>query len=141
MHTLFENAKIVPVASPQLKDNGAAAVTYADCEGWNHATLLIAAGAIDTTLDAKLQECDTSGGSYADISGAAITQVAADGDDTLMAIEIDLTAGVRKRFLQPVITAGDGAVGCHLAAFIILTRGSASPANAAAAGLAELVKV
>jgi len=139
MRTLFENAKVGLVASPQLKDNGAATVTYIDTKGWDHATFILAAGAIDITLDAKVQECDTSGGSYADITGAAITQIAADGDDTVYAIEIKLAG--RKRFLQPVITAGDGSTGCYLAALVVLTRGEASPANAAGAGLAELIKV
>ena len=141
MHTLFQNSKVVLVANPQLKDNGAATVTYADAKGWDHATLLIATGAMDIALNGKLQESDASGSGYADITGAAITEVADTGDGTMMAIEVDLTAGVRKRFLQPVLTAGDGSTGVYVAAVIILTRGEASPATAAGAGLAELVKV
>jgi len=141
MHNLFENAKVGLVCSPQLKDDGAATVTYIDTKGWDHATFLLATGAVDIELDAKVQECDTSGGTYADITDAAITQLDADDDDVMAAIEIDLTAGVRKRYLKPVITAGDGTTGCYVAGVVILTRGEASPANAAGAGLAELVKV
>jgi hypothetical protein len=140
MHALTENCKVVTVCQPQLKDNGAATVTYADCKGWDHATFVLLNGTVDTTTDAKLQECDTSGGTYADITGAAITQLSATDDDKIAAIEVDLTK-LRKRYLKPVITAGDGTTGCYVAAVIILTRGEASPANAAAAGLAERVSV
>ncbi len=140
MHALTENSKVIMVASPQLKDNGAAVVAYADRAGYNHATLLLFVGALDIEVDAKLQECDTSGGSYTDITDAAITQVADTGDDTVYAIEVDLT-GPRKRFLKPVITVGDGSTGAYVAAAIILTRGAASPANAAGAGLAERISV
>jgi len=139
MHTIFESMKIVAVCQPQLKDNGAATVTYCDTKGFNHATFILNAGTIDAVLDAKLTECDTYNGQYADIAGAAITQIAANGDDRIVAIEVKLTG--RKRFLQPVITSGDGVNGALVAANIILSRAEASPANAAAAGLAELLKV
>lgn len=140
MHALTENSKAVLVASPQIKDNGAAVVTYCDCAGWNHATLLLMLGTIDIEVDAKLQESDASGSGYADITGAAITQVADTGDDTIYAIEVDLT-GPRKRYLKPVITVGDGTNGAYLGAVIVLTRGDKSPVDAAAAGLAERISV
>ena len=50
-----------------------------DYEGIVAITLGSAAGTgTSPTLDVKLQHCDTSGGSYADVSGAVFTQV----DDT-----------------------------------------------------------
>lgn len=140
MHALTENCKVVRVASPQLKDNGAAAVAYCDCAGYNHATLLLVVGTMDIECDAKLTECDTSGGSYTDITAAAITQLAADDDDKVVAIEVDLTKN-RKRYLKPVITAGDGTNGVYLAAMIILSRADKAPVTAALAGLAERVSV
>ena len=139
MHELFTDAKAGLVASPQLKDNGAATVAYVDTLGYAHATFLLLLGAIDIECDAKLTESDVSGSGYADITDAAITQLDGDDDDKMVAIEVSLTG--RKRYLKPVITVGDGSAGAYLAAVVILTRGEQSPANAAAAGLAELVKV
>ncbi len=140
MHALTENGKVVAVAQPQLKNNGAAVVAECDCSGWNHATFILNLGATDTTVDAKLQESDVSGSGFGDITGAAITQLSGTDDDKAVAIEVDLT-GPRKKYLKPVITVGNGSTGAQVAANIVLTRGDKSPANAAAAGLAERVSV
>jgi len=137
---LFTTTKSVLVCGPLLKDNGAATVTYADTAGFNRATFLLAVGATDITLDAKLTECATSGGNYADITGAAVTQITALGDDKVYAIEVSMR-GSRLRYLKPVITVGDGTLGANVCGVILLRGGHDSLYNAAAAGLAELVKV
>lgn len=140
MNQLFNNCKVGIVAAPQLKDNGAAVVAEIDTKGYTHATFLLIAGAIDTTLDAKVQECDASGGTFADITSASITQLSATDDNKMAAIELEL-GGPRKRFLKPVITAGDGSTGCYLAAIVILSKAETAPTTATLAGLAELVKI
>ncbi len=54
------------------------------------------------TLDGKIQESDTSGGTYTDIAGATFTQVTA--TNNLQTIKIDVSAA--KRFLRYVGTIG-----------------------------------
>lgn len=54
------------------------------------------------TLDVKLQESDTVGGTYVDISGAAFTQVV--GASSLQSIGLEVND--RKRFIRAVATIG-----------------------------------
>jgi len=143
MHQLSRTVKSVLVCPPQSVTADVAAVTYADRAGFNRARFLLSIGALTNTktANAKLQECDTSGGTYADISGAAITQVTGGASDTnkLYAIEVDLTKGARKRYLKPVITIG--AAGTALVAAVIeLFQAEAAPDTAAEAGLEQLVE-
>jgi hypothetical protein len=54
------------------------------------------------TLDVKLQESDTVGGTYTDIVGAAFTQVTTVSGLQKLALEIQMT----KKFVRAVGTAG-----------------------------------
>ncbi len=68
--------------------------------------VVITTGAITGTLDPKLQDCATSGGSYADVSGATATQVST--ADQVRVIRVD-TRSV-KRFIKLVGTVVTGPV-------------------------------
>ena len=57
------------------------------------------------TVDLKVQSCATSGGSYADISGAAITQITT--ADTSARIEVRLSG--HHDFVKTVMTVGTAA--------------------------------
>ncbi|HUT58055.1 MAG TPA: hypothetical protein VNA25_09430 [Phycisphaerae bacterium] len=138
MHSLTENCQVVQLAN-ETKNDGAPTTTYADCAGYNHATFILGLGVTDTTVDAKLQESDASGSGYADITGAAITQLSGTDDDSVAAIEVDLT-GPRKRYLKPVITVGAGSSGAALGAYMVLSRADAAPPALVAAGLSKLVE-
>ena len=82
-----------------------------DAIDFRHAIVLAAtAGATATgTLVVKVQECDTSGGTYADISGASVS-FAANSDLTLKTISVDLTKAERLRYLKVVGTVGTDVV-------------------------------
>ena len=69
----------------------------------------IAAGATMTVC--KLQSSSTSGGTYADVTGAALTAFPADTDDNkLIIFEFDLLNGSTKdRFYKLVVTTGGAA--------------------------------
>ena len=56
-----------------------------DTKGFDEVMFVVNAGtfAAGATADIKVQECDTSGGSYADISGAAFTQITDALDDNI----------------------------------------------------------
>jgi hypothetical protein len=78
-----------------------------DFEGMAVATLHSAKGTAnaDNILDVKLQECDTIGGTYADIAGAAFSTVLGTGGaDVLADIPVDMT--MAKKFIRVVGTVG-----------------------------------
>lgn len=54
------------------------------------------------TLDVKLQECDTQGGTYTDVVGGAFTQVTTVSGLQKLAVDITMT----KKFLRAAGTAG-----------------------------------
>jgi len=76
-----------------------------DSNGFESAVVAVATGAIlgspsAQTVDAKLQECDTSGGTYTDVTDGAITQITA--VDTDGRVSAKLTG--LKRYLKVVST-------------------------------------
>ena len=138
--------KFVAITAPELKDNGAPTITYVDTKGWTHVRVLFTVGVTDvaSTAAPTLTECNTSGGSYAAITGAALAGVISATDDGKMfAIDLDLTNGTRKRFIKPTITAADGTNGMNIAIHAILSsKNSGTFAGAATeSGLEELISV
>lgn len=106
MHSLNENYKAVNLVSPQeiaASSNGSGVDTmgYGD-----DLVVILNTGAVsgtNPTLDVKLQECDTSGGTYTDISGATFGQVSA--ANKLGVQRVNLT-GTRKRYIRAAYTLG-----------------------------------
>jgi hypothetical protein len=142
MEQLSQNAKLISAAWPQLKNNGAADAEAVDCKGASRATFVFMVGATDTTVDAKLQEASASGGSYADISSASITQLGATDDEAIVAIEVDRRVGSRKRYVKPVITVGNGSTGANVSMLAVLTYMDDAPGDSESdAGLDERVAV
>ncbi|MBW8017070.1 MAG: hypothetical protein FVQ82_12865 [Planctomycetes bacterium] len=147
----IQNTKTVLVLPPEAKDNGDfAAPTPVDTAGWGHlrfeflaGSLAAAIGSTAETAALKIEECDTSGGSYTDKTGAALADaIADDEDDQVFAIDINLQNGTHKRYMQPNQPhAGDGsATASNLAIIAILSKPSGmGPGTAAEQGLAELV--
>lgn len=80
-----------------------------DTQGHRHAVLVVstAAAASDGTLAVKIQECSTSGGSYADVSGASVS-FAANSDLTTKTISVDLSQ--RQRYFKVVGTVATNPV-------------------------------
>ena len=139
-----QNMKMGLLVPPQLKDNGAfAGNVYIDTAGWGHLRVLLIVGTTDIAITAasKIEECDTTGGSYTDVSGAALADaISATEDDKLFAIDIDLTKSHKRYMRINAPTAGDGTVGVNFAAIGILSRPDGNgPANAAGMGLTELI--
>ena len=143
-----QNMKFVNMTYPQLKDDGDLADNnYVDTLGWSHLRVLFQIGNLDAALGStaegaapKLEECDTSDGSYTDVSGGALADaIAADEDGDLFAIDYDLTKS-HKRYVQVNPPhAGNGTSGVNASALGILSRPDIGPKNAAEQGLAELI--
>lgn len=105
MKTIREAIKFVSSLVPAVRTadaNGAAVDTL----GFNTACLVVNAGAIDLastdeTYIVKVQESDTSGGTYTDITGASVAVTA---NDQVKSVEVPgLGIGGRKRFLRAVL--------------------------------------
>jgi len=111
---------------------------YVDATRWQRLAFLVGVGALDTTLDAKVQESD-NGTDWADVAEAAITQLGADDDNSEVELNVDLTADGRKRYYRLLVTVGNGAAGAALAVWAILSL--YSPSAAADVGPADLEEV
>ena len=146
----IQNMKIGILTAPEIKNNGDFAYTYIDTAGWGHLRILFILGVITAsspvgstaeTTAPLVEECDTTGGTYTDVSGAALADAIADTEDGLLfAIDIDLTKS-HKRYMQVQVPhSGDGTPGAALAIIGILSRPEGNgPANAAGMGLTELI--
>lgn len=143
-----QNQKLAILTPPQLKDDGnLAGNTYIDTAGWSHLRVLFIIGTVDAALGStaegtapKIEQCDTTGGTYTDVADAALADaIAADEDDKLFAIDVDLTKS-HKRYMQVNAPhAGDGTNGVNAAIIAILSRPDIGPKNAAEQGLEELI--
>jgi len=132
---------------PQLKDDGDfAGNVYIDTAGWGHLRVLIAVGTVDAAIGSTaegtaplVEECNTTDGTYTDVSGAALADaIGATEDDSLFAIDIDLTKS-HKRYMQVQVPhAGNGTTGCNACIIGQLSKPDGNgPANAAGQGLTE----
>lgn len=82
--------------------------TGIDTRGYHQALVILNVGTVTTTLDVKVQESsdDDTADSYADISGAAFTQVTTANDVTVYVARINLDA--TERYIR-VVGTGVGA--------------------------------
>ena len=110
--------KAVQTLAPISRSAGTVNGTAVDAKGFAEALIILNSGTNEATgtLDAKVQECDTVGGTYADITGAAFTQVTTANDNAIYAGRIRLTP-TRKRFLRVVFVT---AVAAGVAGAIIV---------------------
>lgn len=139
----LQNVKVVNVTPPAaIKDNASFATTTIDTFGFSKVAIYFALGATDIAMTAlKVQESDDSGmASAADITGAvygasgAPALPSATDDDKIFGFFIDLKG--RKRYLDVVATAGDGAAGTFGACTAHLYNGLQTQDDATERGLA-----
>lgn len=134
-----QNMKTVLAIAPQSLGSATAAEIEVDARGWHNARFLILVGAAAASSNisvAKIQSAPTSGGSQTDITGAAITAATIDGDadNTIHAIEVDLTDKTIGGFLSMVLTSSTANV-IEIAVVCVLSRGSQGPTTATERGL------
>ena len=135
---------------PELKDDGDfAGNTYIDTSEFSHLRVLLITGepfdaAVGSTAEGtavKLEECDTTDGSYTDITSAALADaIALTEDDSIFAIDVDLTK-THKRYVQVNAPhSGDGTTGCNMCILGILSAAAHHGLTAADSGLTELIE-
>lgn len=143
-----QNQKVVPVINPAaITNNTSFTAAEVDTLGFAYATYYFYLGATDVALTAlKLQETDTTGSGYADVSGAVFgtstnsagstsTLPSATDDNKLFAIRVDLRG--RKRFQKPTVTIGNGTTGGFVTAWAVLERAYEAPNTAAERGVSQ----
>ena len=143
--------KVLQVIAPvAIKDDTAWVSTEIDTKGWEYCTVICNIGATDIAHAVlKMQESDTSGSGFADvtglvfgtsnnISGSSSTLPSATDDDKIFIFDIDCKN--RKRYLDLVATAGNGAVGTFMSAIAILSRGKAAPVTAGDRGASQILR-
>lgn len=141
--------KKVLLTPPQLKDDGDLADNgYVDTAGWGYAEFLMATGFMDEALGSgaegtavKLEQCDTTDGTYTDIQASALAAaIAANQDNTLRQIDVNLSNGTFKRYMRiHKPHSGNGTTGVNFCAICILSKPQQFPTSAAERGLAEHV--
>ena len=144
-----QNTKKVLLVPPQLKNDGdLAGNTYVDTAGWGYLEILLITGTTDIALGSTaeatepvIEECDTTGGSYTEISGAVLSAVIADDDDdTIKQIDVNLADKTHKRYMRiKAPRAGDGTNGVNFCAIAILSKPQTGPTSATERGLDEHV--
>lgn len=140
------NTKFVAITPPgAISDNASPTTASIDTKGFNFATIIVHFGAMDIAMAAfKLQESDTDS-NYADITGAnfstgtlsngsAAALPSATADNGFWAFQVPLQG--RKRYLDLVITTGDGAAGTYVTAFALLSNADEAPNTFAERGFA-----
>ena len=121
VQSLFKTVQALdPVAQAAGTTNGIAV----DTQGFDVAIFNCYAGTVGAsgTIDFKLQESDTSGGTYTDITGATVPQIAAANDNALYKVRARLQKG-RKRFLRVVSVVATAT--CPVSAWCDLTDAKA----------------
>ena len=96
---LSENVKITTVAAVAT---GTSTITGSalDMTGYEGAIFVVRLGSPATNNSVKIQQCDTSGGTYADLTG---TSVGSHASDNPLIIDIKNTG---EKFLKYVVTRG-----------------------------------
>jgi hypothetical protein len=148
----IQQAKFVSAIKPAaIIDNNSATADVIDTRGYDYATVIVQLGATDIALTAlKLQASSTSGGVYADITGATFAGGSGLGGATLAlpsatddgqtcVFQVDLRA--KEPFLKLVVTFGDGTSGGFVAAVAVLTRGKIAPTTSTGAADGDVCRV
>ena len=145
---LLQALKFTQCLAPTAVDNDDFAGNGAvDTRGLLELAFLIETGdlaaAIGSTAEGtaiKVEECDTEGGSYSDVDGAALADAIADDEDnSQFMIVVDLKKS-HKRFMRVQAPhCGDGSATESLISVIAIGVPDKQPADATEAGLAELI--
>ena len=102
----LSNRMTINVAlAPVSKSAGSTTSAAIDLTGYSKGSLVVTAGVIASsgTVDCKVQTSATTGGSYADLSGAAITQMTQAGGDSGSVQQIDFEDPNGQPFVKTVL--------------------------------------
>ena len=102
---LTDRATVAVALAPVSKSAGTTTSASVDMTGYGGGALLVTAGVISTsgTVDCKITSSATTGGTFTDVTGAAITQMtqAGGGSGTSQLVSFDMPLG--HNFVQTVL--------------------------------------
>ncbi len=106
MRSIFDAVKNIRAIDPIAASTAQTSATI-DTKGFNSGAVVVANGVATGSpssyiVDAKVQHCDTSDGSYTDIAGASITQIAADSN--IATIRLSGFGTSLKRYIKIIVT-------------------------------------
>lgn len=140
MSNLMQNAKYVSAINPAaIINNTSATSAVIDTRGYAHCTIVLQLGATDIAMTAlKIESCATSGGVYADLSGATFSSgtgvggaslalPSATDDGQTIVFQLDMRG--KNPFLKVVATFGNGSTGGFIAGVAILTHAALAPST------------
>jgi len=142
---------VTAIKPAAILDNASATADVIDCRGYDYATIVVQLGATDIALTAlKVQNSATSGGTYADITGATfaggtglggatLALPSATDDGQTCVFQIDLRN--KDPFLKLVATFGDGTSGGFVAGMAILSRAKQAPTTSTNAADGDVCRV
>lgn len=139
----LQQCKYVSAIKPAaILDNASATADVIDARGFDFVSIVVQLGATDIAMTAlKVQDCATSGGVYADITGATfaggtglggatLALPSATDDGQTCVFMIDMRG--KNPFLKLVATFGDGSSGGFIAGVAVLGRGKVPPTSSTA---------
>ncbi len=124
---LSEQLAVVACIDPDAYGTGAQSSDAIDMRYHRRVIFIVQVGTLGTnaTVDFKVQECATSGGSYSDLSGKSITQLTDAGTDDDKQAIVEVAAeemGAGMRYLKGVLTIGTAASDAGVIALADCTR-------------------
>lgn len=126
MKSVYDAIKSLFLARPQ-RATSTVTGTGIDTMGYNDAMITLEVGTVSgttPTLDGKVQESDTLGGTYTDITGATFAQVTASNNTQKIRL-----VGRTKRYIRFVGTIAGTSPSFDLAANAILGNAFREPVN------------
>jgi hypothetical protein len=141
---ILQKLKFLNITPPAAAvDNASVVTTEVDRKNADSMVYIVQLGATDIAMSAfKVTESDEAGTGHTDIEDAAFTGVrlpSDSADNNLYAIFVDCVG--RKRYIDLVLTAGNGAVGTFVSVLAILADLRETPMDATARGLADQILV
>ena len=101
---LSDRVAVNVALAPVSKSAGTTTSSAINLTGYSAASLLVNIGVISSgTVDCKVTASATEGGTYTDITGAAITQATQAGGDSGSSQLVDFTIPVGKPFVKTVL--------------------------------------
>ena len=127
---------------PQLVDNAAVTSDWVALADFSQVMFVVNVGAIDITVDVKIQSADDSSGTNnTDITSLEVTQIAADEDNGQVILSVDQSeVNTGDTHVAVVVTVGDGSTGGYVSAVCLGFNSEFQPAsNKDVASVAEII--
>ena len=135
------HSKFIEVMANATLDNASGTTPVIDTLGYEHLFVLVRLNTTDIALTAlKLQQSDSDSSGFVDITGhvygatGAPALPSATDDNKFYGFFVDLRG--KKRYIDLVVTAGDGSVGAVVYAVGALSQGEVAQYDADSRGLA-----